>query len=132
VTLFTHATAAVIPGIEDGGVAPIIAVQIVADAGATGACADVSGVTLSVTGHAEATTSYMGTGWPGDPKVASTTASVGPLAFLGGVQGGQGASKVTLAGTKTGCKVTFVSATQTGSFALVSGAITEATATLTN
>ena len=49
--------------------------------------------------------------------------------FINGIQG---ASKVALTGTLGGCAVTLVSASQTGNFQLVPGAITFGYATVAN
>ena len=119
-----------IPGITDGGDAAVIAITIAIDAAAVAPCADPAGVTLSVTGHAEASVSYMGASWPTDPKVASTASSVGVRAFIGGMD--SSVTKADVTGAKSGCSVKLATAAQTGSFALVAGAITIGTATVTN
>ena len=129
VALITHGAAAAVPGIQDGGDAPVLEVTIVADAAATGACADVTGVSLAVTGHTEAVTNYMSPNWPATAPPASTTSSAGPLVFISGITG---ASTVQLTGTKSGCKVSFTSASQTGKFPVLAGSITYGVATLQN
>jgi len=130
-TVFDDEVTDSVPGlVQDGGEAAIVEVVLVADPTATGACASTSGVSLAITGHPEATVSYMAAAWPTDVNVASTTASAdGTRAFIGGITG---ANKVQVTGTKSGCTVNLVTASQTGSFALVAGAITVGTATLTN
>jgi hypothetical protein len=99
------------------------------DAEGTPPCDSVAGVALTVTSHPEATVSYMGPTWPTDTKVASKTVSVGRRAFITGIAG---ASKVQLTGTKVGCTVKLVTASQTGNFVLVAGDLTEGIATITN
>jgi hypothetical protein len=121
-----------IPGFSpDGGSGnAILEIVLAFDAAATAPCNTTSGVTLSVTGHPEATVSYMGATWPNDPNVASTTASTdGTRAFIAGITG---ASKVQITGTKSGCAVKTVTASQTGNFAVLAGAVTIGTATVTN
>ncbi|HEY2515053.1 MAG TPA: hypothetical protein VGI39_29510 [Polyangiaceae bacterium] len=129
VALITHGAAASVPGITDGGDAPVLEITIAADPAATGACADVTGVSLSVTGHTEAVVNYMSPNWPTTPGPASTTSSAGPLVFISGITG---ASSVQLTGTKTGCAVSFASASQTGRFPVLTGSITYGVATLQN
>jgi hypothetical protein len=108
---------------------PMIAIEIVPDAAATAPCDQIGGVKLAVTGHSEAVPRYMSTQWPIDRNVASTTGSVGPRAFIGGVTG---ASKVQVTGTKAGCQVKLVTASQTGNFLLLAGALSVGRATITN
>jgi hypothetical protein len=131
-TLFDDTLTPFIPGfaLDGGGNAAIVEIVLAVDAAATAPCNATSGVTLTVTGHSEATVSYMGATWPTDPNVASTTASTdGTRAFIGGVVG---ATKVQIAGTKTGCNVVLVTGSQTGNFSLLAGSITIGTATITN
>jgi hypothetical protein len=120
-----------VPGFaQDGGEAALVEVVLAVDPSATGACASTSGVSLAVTGHPEATVSYMAAGWPTDTTVSSTVASAdGTRAFIGGIVG---ASKVAITGAKSGCTVNLVTAAQTGSFALLAGSITVGTATITD
>jgi hypothetical protein len=114
----------------DGGEAAVIEVVLAVDAAATAPCDTTTGVTLTVTGHPEATVSYMAAAWPTDTTVASTTASTdGTRAFISGVVG---ATKVQIAGTLSGCAVALVTASQTGNFPLLAGVITIGTATITN
>jgi hypothetical protein len=130
-TAFQQDVLGAVPGFaQDGGEAALIEIVLAADPSATGACASTSGVSLAVTGHAEATVSYMAAGWPTDTTVSSTVASAdGTRAFIGGVVG---ASKVAVTGTKSGCTVNLVTASQTGNFVLLGGSITVGTATVTN
>jgi hypothetical protein len=129
VTMFAFDVSPSIPGFEkDGGNAATIAISLVADPAATAPCTDVTGVTLAVTGHAEAIVSYATTAWPGD-KTVTTTSSTGPYVFINGVTG---ATRVALTGAKTGCTVKLVTASQTGSFVLVPGSVTVGTATVGN
>jgi hypothetical protein len=106
---------------------PFVAIDIVAEG--TSPCDKVDGVTLAVTGHPEATASYMNAAWPVDRNVASTTASVGQRAFVSGIVG---ATKVSVTGTKAGCSVKLVTASQTGNFVLLGGALSVGKATVTN
>ncbi len=131
VTLFNDDVTGLIPGFAfDGGEAAIVEIVLAVDAAATAPCNVTSGVTLTVTGHSEASVSYMGAAWPTDHDVASTTASTdGTRAFIGGIVG---ATKVAIAGTKSGCNVKLVTGAQTGEFALLAGSITIGTATITN
>jgi hypothetical protein len=129
VTLFGFDVTSTIPGFEqDGGNAPTIAITLQADPAATAPCNDASGVTLAVSGHAEAVVSYANPGWPSNPSV-TTTASTGPYVFVNGIVG---ASKVTLTGTKAGCSVKLATAAQTGTFLLVPGSVTVGVAAVTN
>jgi hypothetical protein len=120
-----------VPGFaQDGGEAALVEVVLAVDPSATGACASTSGVSLVVTGHPEATVSYMAAGWPTDATVSSTVVSTdGTRAFIGGVAG---ASKVAITGTKSGCTVSLATASQTGNFRLLAGSITVGTATIAN
>jgi Fe-S cluster biogenesis protein NfuA len=129
--LFADALTTIVPGFaEDGGDAAIIEIVLAVDATATSPCNATSGVTLTVTGHTEATVSYMGASWPSDTSVASTSASTdGDRAFIGGIAG---ATSVKIAGTKSGCNVVLVTASQTGNFLLLPGSITIGVATITN
>ncbi len=131
ITLFADDTTTLIPGFAlDGGEAAIVEVVLAVDAAATAPCNTTTGVTLSVTGHPEASVSYMGASWPTDATVASTTASTdGTRAFIGGIVG---ATKVQITGVSSGCSVKLVTASQTGNFTLLPGAITVGTATITN
>lgn len=131
VTLLDNDTTTLVPGfVIDGGEAAVIEVVLAVDAAATAPCDTTTGVTLTVTGHPEATVSYMAAAWPTDTTVASTTASTdGTRAFISGVVG---ATKVQIAGTLSGCAVALVTASQTGNFPLLAGVITIGTATITN
>jgi hypothetical protein len=129
VTLFAYDVSPSIPGfVQDGGNAAMIAILLQVDPAATAPCNVVSGVTLAVTGHPEAVVSYAGNDWPGDTSV-TTTSSVGPYVFIGGVQPG---GLVSVTGTLSGCSVELVTASQTGRFALVNGVLTMGLATITN
>ena len=130
-TAFQQNVLGAVPGFaQDGGETALIEVVLAADPSATGACASTSGVSLAVTGHSEATVSYMAAGWPTDTTVSSTVASAdGTRAFIRGIVG---ASKVAVTGTKSGCTVSLVTASQTGNFVLLAGSITVGTATVTN
>ena len=131
-TLFDDDLAPNIPGfvLDGGGNAAIVEIVLAVDAAATSPCNATSGVTLTVTGHPEASVSYMGANWPTDTTVASTTASTdGARAFIGGITG---ATKVAIAGAKSGCSVKLVTGAQTGELALLAGSITIGTATITN
>jgi hypothetical protein len=130
-TAFQQDVLGAVPGFaQDGGEAALIEVVLAADPSATGACASTSGVSLAVTGHSEATVSYMAAAWPTDTTVSSTVASAdGTRAFIGGIVG---ANKVAVTGTKSGCTVNLVTASQTGNFVLLAGSITVGTATVTN
>ena len=129
-TLFGLDVAPAIPGFQqDGGNAATIAISLQADPAATAPCSDVSGVTLTVTGHSEAVVSYANAGWPANPSATTTAPSTGPYVFLNGVQG---APKVAVTGSKSGCAVKLVSGSQTGSFLLVPGSVTVGVATVTN
>jgi hypothetical protein len=112
------------------GTAPTILLQIVAEG--TAPCDAVSGVTIAATGHPEMVAHYMNATWPTDKTVGSNTQSVGPYAFFSGVVFDGGSKIVSLTGTKTGCQVKLVTASQTGRFALVPSSITFGRATVTN
>jgi hypothetical protein len=128
-TLFGLDVAPAIPGFgQDGGNAPVIAISLQADPAATAPCNDTTGVTLAVSGHAEATVSYANAGWPANPAV-TTTSSTGPYVFLGGIQG---ATKVAVTGAKFGCTVTLATSAQTGKFLLVPSSVTVGVATVSN
>jgi hypothetical protein len=130
VAVFAQNVTPSIPGFEqDGGNAPTIAILIAVDPGATAPCNDVTGVTLSVTGHTEAVVSYGNPSWPTNPAAPTTAPSTGPYVFINGITG---ASKVAVTGTKNGCTVDLVTASQTGSFLLFPGGVTLGVATITN
>jgi hypothetical protein len=118
---------AAVPGYDS--TAPTIAIHFVADPGAMGACQQIDGVSLQVTGHTEAVVNYMTTSWPTNPSPSSGTVSAGEYAFIVGIKN---ASVVQVTGTKAGCHVAFVTSSQTGNFALLNGAITMGVATVTN
>jgi hypothetical protein len=129
VTIFASDVAPAIPGFQlDGGDAATIAILLQADPAATAPCNAVAGATLSVTGHPEAVVSYANPGWPANPA-ATTAPSTGPYVFINGITG---ASKVAVTGTMAGCAVNLATATQTGNFAVTTGALTIGLATITN
>jgi hypothetical protein len=127
-TLFARAVAPVIPGfVQDGGNAPTIVLAF-AVAGTSAPCNDGSGVTFAVTGAPAAVVSYGSAQWPVDPTVTATPNGAGYV-FVSGLAAG---TKAIVTGAKAGCTVEVASATQTGSFLLVAGAVTVGVATLTN
>jgi hypothetical protein len=128
VTLFAGPVAAAIPSFIDAGSPATLAVALEPDLAATAPCNDVTGVTLSVTGHPEAVVTYAGPGWPANTNF-SKASSTGTYAFIQGITG---ASSVGVTGTKSGCTVQFASAAQTGKFAVLSGTVTVGGATVTN
>jgi hypothetical protein len=126
VSLPVSSAADIFPGYDKSK--PTLAIVLVAK-GTTAACKAVDGVTLQVTGHAEATAKYMSAAWPSDRNPTAATSSVGDHVFFTGLAGGL---TVKVTGTKAGCTVTTVTSTQTGNFQVVSGLFTIGNAIITD
>jgi hypothetical protein len=87
-----------------------------------GACSSLDGITLSVTGHPEATVTYFSTGTIPTPVPDASATTTRGFAAITGLSGtGQ---FVTLVGTKPGCTIVFARGPVTGRVPLENGFVT--------